>query len=149
VYGSFGAHTHERKNERVESVSRFRPRRFPYSSIIIDGHSGHVSLHAFHWLSRNKVPVFVMDYDGTIISILLPTPVKADLRAAQIQAPSNPSKKFTIAKALVQAKIARSLQVLEWLSERYDIEKERRVTMAEASKLSKASDVRHSKRSIE
>ena len=102
----------------------FRPRRFPYSNVVIDGHSGYISLQALHWLSRNKIPVFVMNFDGTLISsILPPMPVKADLRAAQIQAANDPKKKFTIARALVQAKIARSLQVLDWLGERYDIAK--------------------------
>jgi CRISPR-associated protein Cas1 len=82
-----------------------RPRRLPYDSIIIDGHSGYISLQAFHWLSRNKVPLFILNYDGTLISsILPPTPVKADLRAAQL-------KKRKIAYELVNAKIQRSKDV--------------------------------------
>jgi CRISPR-associated protein Cas1 len=117
--------TNGREDDRAESMQRFRPRRFPYTSIIIDGHSGYVSLQAFHWLSRNKVPVFILDYDGSMISsILPPTPVKADLRAAQLKASEDARKKFTIANAIVQAKIARSLQVLDWLAQRYDIEKQ-------------------------
>ena len=95
-----------------------------------------------HWLSRNKVPVFVMNFDGTMISsILPPMPVKADLRAAQIQAANDSKKKFTIARALVQAKIARSLQVLDWLGERYDIQREIRLTRLESSKLRRATTV--------
>ena len=65
-------------------------------------------------------------------------PVKADLRAAQIQTANDPRRKFTIARALVQAKIARSLQVLEWLAERYDIEKELRMVKHEAIALKRA-----------
>jgi CRISPR-associated protein Cas1 len=121
---------------------RFRPRRFPYSSIVIDGHSGYISLRALHWLSRNKVSVFVLNFDGTMISsILPPAPIKADLRVAQIEASKDSERKFVVAHALVNAKITRSLQVLDWLSQRYDIERERRVTMAEATKLGRASDV--------
>jgi CRISPR-associated protein Cas1 len=83
-----------------------------------------------------------MNFDGTLISsILPPMPVKADLRAAQILAAKNPNKKFDIARALVQAKTARSLQVLDWLGERYDIAREIRVTRFEASKLRNASTV--------
>lgn len=131
-----------REDDKVGSTFRFRPRRFPYSSIIIDGHSGYVSLQAFHWLSKHKVPVFIMNFDGTVIaSILPPMPVKADLRAAQFQAASDPRKKFTIARALVQAKITRSLQVLDWLGERYDIPRELRVTRLEATKLRRATTV--------
>jgi len=131
--------TDGREDDKLATTLRFKPRRFPYSSIVIDGHSGYISLRALHWLSRNKVPVFVMSFDGTLISsILPPMPVKADLRAAQIQAASDTKKKFTIARALVQAKIARSLQVLDWLGERYDIQKEIRLTRLESSKLSRA-----------
>jgi CRISPR-associated protein Cas1 len=131
-----------REDGRSGSTYRFRPRRFPYTSIIVDGHSGYVSLQAFHWLSKHKIPVFVMDFDGSVISsILPPIPVKADLRAAQFQAANDPKKKFTIAQALVKAKIARSLQVLDWLRQRYDIPREALVTRLEATRLSRASSV--------
>jgi CRISPR-associated protein Cas1 len=131
--------TNGRDDDRQYSVSAFGPRRFPYSSLVIDGHSGYISLQALHWLSRNKVPVFVMSYDGSVISsIIPPAPIKADLRAAQFQAANGSNKKFKIAKALVQAKIARSLQVLDWLGQRYDVERETKVTKGEASKLGNA-----------
>jgi CRISPR-associated protein Cas1 len=134
--------TNGREDNRAESMHRFRPRRFPYTSIIIDGHSGYVSLQAFHWLSRNRVPVFILDYDGSMISsILPPSPVKADLRAAQLKATEDAKKKFTIANAIVKAKVARSLQVLDWLAQRYDIEKQVRLTKHEALKLGKARSV--------
>jgi CRISPR-associated protein Cas1 len=134
--------TDGREDDKRESAYRFRPRRFPYSSIIIDGHSGYVSLQAFHWLSRNKIPVFILDYDGSMISsILPPSPVKADLRAAQIKASEDASKKFSIANAIVQAKVARSLQVLDWLAQRYDIERGVQLTKHEAFRLSKVRSV--------
>ncbi len=123
-------------------TSFYRPRKFPYSSIIIDGHSGYVTLQALHWLSRNKVPVFVMNFDGSMISsILPPMPVKADLRAAQLEASQNPEMKLKIARALVDAKIARSIQVLEWLAERYDISREVMLVKREATGLSHARTV--------
>ena len=101
-----------------------------------------ISLAALRWLSKHNIPVFFLDFDGAIISsILPPTPVKADLRAAQFQASNDSQKKLTIAKALVQAKIARSIQVLDWLAERYDIEQQVRMAKAEAEKLSKAATV--------
>jgi CRISPR-associated protein Cas1 len=118
----------------------FRPRQIPFDSIIIHGHSGYISLQAFHWLSRNDIPVFVMNYDGNIISSLLPpTTIKADLRSAQFQTANDQKKKLTIARSLVQAKFVRSLQVLDWLAERYDIEREVLRVRKEAMKLLKAS----------
>ncbi len=85
--------TNGRENDRPYETTAFRPRRFPYSSIVIDGHSGYITLQAFHWLSKHKVPVFILNFDGTVISsILPPMPVKADLRVAQIQAVSEPEE---------------------------------------------------------
>jgi CRISPR-associated protein Cas1 len=134
--------TNGREDKHAESTMRFHPRRFPYSSIIIDGHSGYVSLQAFHWLSKHKVPVFIMNFDGSLISsILPPIPIKADLRAAQFRACADPAKKFMIAKCIVQAKIARSLQVLDWLAQRYDIEREVRLVKKNALGLGNARTV--------
>jgi CRISPR-associated protein Cas1 len=65
-------------------------------------------------------------------------PVKADLRAAQIKASEDSETKLSIANAIVRAKIARSLQVLDWLAQRYDIEKQVRLTKGEAFRLGRA-----------
>jgi CRISPR-associated protein Cas1 len=128
-------------DKRPESYS-FRPRRIPYDSIIIDGHSGYISLQAFHWLSRNKVPVFILSFDGSLISsILPPMPVKADLRAAQFEACKDTQKKFRIAYEIVRAKIQRSRDVLKWLGVRYDIEKHCRRVDKEALAPSRARTV--------
>ena len=71
--------------KQEQSTYNHRPRRIPYDSIIVDGGSGYISLQAFHWLSRNNIPVYILNYDGSLItSILPPTPVKADVKVAQI-----------------------------------------------------------------
>jgi CRISPR/Cas system-associated endonuclease Cas1 len=50
-----------------------------------------------------------MNFDGSMISsILPPIPVKADLRASQLEASKNPGMRLKIAHALIDAKIARS-----------------------------------------
>jgi CRISPR-associated protein Cas1 len=69
-------------------------------------------------------------------------PIKADLRAAQLEASQNPHMTFKIAHALIEAKIARSIQVLEWLADRYDISKEVSLVKREAMNLSHARTVR-------
>jgi len=120
----------------------FRPRRIPHDSLIVDGHSGYISLQAFHWLSRNKVPVFILSFDGTLISsILPPMPVKADVRVAQFEACKDPAKKHRIAYEVVKVKIQRSRDVLKWLAERYDIEKHSRRLDKEALALPRAKTV--------
>jgi len=131
-----------RNADRAYLTSCFRPHRFPYSSIIIDGHSGYISLQALHWLSRNGVPIFVTNFDGSIISsIMPPMPIKADLRAAQLEASRDSRVSLKIARALVEAKIARSIQVLEWLGQRYDISRESSLTKREAVNLRRARTV--------
>jgi CRISPR-associated protein Cas1 len=118
---------------------RFKPRRCPYSSIVIDAHSGYVTLQALHWLSRNNVPVFVMNYDGSLISsILPPTVTQARLRRAQFEAANNDKTKFSVAKALIEAKIALSLALLEHFAQGCDIHREYGAARHEAEKLSKA-----------
>jgi CRISPR-associated protein Cas1 len=120
----------------------FPPRQIPHDAIVVEGHSGYVSMQALHWLARNNIPLFIMNYDGAIISQVLPSiPVKADLRIAQIDTSRDPEKKLKIAKALVQAKIVRSLQFLDWLAERYDITRETQITKHETIKFSKASTI--------
>jgi CRISPR-associated protein Cas1 len=120
----------------------FHPRRIPYDSIIIEGHSGYISFQALHWLSRNNIPVFIMNFDGSVLSsILPPIPVKADVRIAQIRTESDSEKTLKIAKALFQAKITRSLQILDWLAEAYDIKPELQATKREAMRVSEASTV--------
>jgi len=61
--------------------------------------------------------------------------------AAQIKASEDAKKKFSIANAIVHAKVARNLQVLDWLAQRYDIERGVQLTKHEAFRLGKASSV--------
>ena len=134
--------TDGRQDNHIGERYVFEPRKIEYDSIIIHGKTGHLSLTALRWLSKNNVPVFLMDFDGSIISsILPPIPIKADVRIAQIKTASDPKKSLTIAKALFQAKITRSLQILDWLAEAYDIEREVQAAKHEAMKLPKASTV--------
>jgi CRISPR-associated protein Cas1 len=134
--------TDGRQNNNIPARYLFLPRRIPYDSIILENSTGHISLAALRWLSAHHIPVFFLDFDGsTISSILPPTPIKADLRVAQIQASNNNNRKLTIAKAIVQGKIRNSLFVLEWLSGRYDIEKELEATRREAPSLNKVGSV--------
>jgi CRISPR-associated protein Cas1 len=134
--------TDGRRNNNIGERYLFLPRRMEYDSIILENCTGHVSLAALRWLSKHNIPIFFLDFDGSIISsILPPAPIKADMRVAQIQTANDLEKKFTIARALVQAKIARSLQVLDWLGQRYDIQREAQVTKREAARLAKAATV--------
>jgi CRISPR-associated protein Cas1 len=132
---------HDSGFNRKESTSRrYRPRELPYSSLVIDARSGYLSIGGLRRLAKEQVPIFLTEPDGSILySILPPAPLKPDVRIAQVQAANDSKRKFTIAHALVKAKIARSLQVLDWLAQRYDIEREVRTTKHETMKLPYAS----------
>jgi CRISPR-associated protein Cas1 len=134
--------TDGRQDNKEIKAYTFQPRQIPHDSIVVEGHSGYVSMQALHWLARNNVSLFIMNYDGAIISQVLPSiPIKADLRIAQIDASRDPQKKLTIAKALVQAKIARTIQILDWLAEQYDIAREAQIAKHEAMKFPEASTI--------
>lgn len=131
-----------KEDGKLGLTTRFRPRRFPYSSVVIDGHSGYVTLQAFHWLSRNNVPLFVMNYDGRLISSLMPPiPVRAELRKAQFDAQHDPVKALSIAKALVDAKVQGSLKVMEWMNQHGDTSREIRQIKKQLSQLPQAKTV--------
>jgi CRISPR-associated protein Cas1 len=131
-----------RKTNPNPERHQFLPRKAPFDSIVLENATGLISLAALRWLSANSIPVFFLDFDGsTISSILPPNPIKADLRVAQIQAANDIEKKFHIAHAFVKAKIARSLDVLDWLSDKYDIGREVQAAKGEAARLGEASTV--------
>jgi CRISPR-associated protein Cas1 len=98
----------------------FQPRRMPHDSVIIDGQTGSISLTAIKWLMRHGVPLFILDYNGTLLSSTLPRePVNGPLKIAQTQTYQDPSKRLNIAKKLIEAKSQRTVDVLEWLTPRY------------------------------
>jgi CRISPR-associated protein Cas1 len=126
-------------DERSDKAFRFKPRRCPYTSIVIDGHSGYVTLQALHWLSRNNVPLFLVHYDGSILSsILPPTITRARLRRAQFKAAENSKIRFRIAKEIVGAKVASSILLLELFGQRSDIVRETQQAKRQAEKLTAA-----------
>jgi len=111
-----GIHDPDVEAERLE----IQPRKARFDSVIIDGHSGNISLDAIKWLMRHGIPLFVLDYDGTLLSSTLPRePVNGPLKIAQIDAYRDRAKRFHIAKKLVEAKAQRTLDVMKWLAARY------------------------------
>jgi CRISPR-associated protein Cas1 len=131
-----------RKTNPTPVRYQFLPRRIEYDSIILENATGQISLAALRWLSKHNIPIFFLGFDGATISqVLPPAPIKADLRVSQIQAAHDTERKFEIARAIIKGKITRSLQVLDWLAERYDIQKEVRLAKHEAVRLDSARTV--------
>lgn len=111
-----GIHDPDIEPERFE----IHPRKARFDSVIIDGNSGNITLDAIKWLMRHNIPLFLLDYDGTLLSSTLPRePVNGPLKIAQIDAYRDPAKRFYVAKKLVEAKAQRTLNVMRWLDARY------------------------------
>ena len=114
----------------------------PYDSIIVEGHSGMITFEAINWLMHHNTPVFMLDYDGSLISAIMPPqPIRGDLRRAQVEAHLDPKKRVTIARSFIEAKLERSDQVLNWLGESHDIERDIRSFREEAHGLGHAKTV--------
>src|SRR5208282_756193 len=97
-----------------------QPRNAHFDSVIVDGHCGNVSLDALKWLARHGIPFYVLDFNGTLLSSMLPRePVNGPLKIAQIAAYNDPVKRFHVATQLITAKAQRTIDVLNWLGSRY------------------------------
>jgi CRISPR-associated protein Cas1 len=111
-----GIHDPDIEPDRYE----VQPRNARFDSLIIDGHSGNITLDAIKWLMRHDIPLFILDYNGTLLSSTLPRePVNGPLKVSQIDAYKDEAKRFYIAKKLVEAKAQRTLDVNKWLAARY------------------------------
>lgn len=97
-----------------QATYELEPRRMPYDSVFVDGRTGTISLTAMKWLMRHETPLFILDYNGTLLSSTLPRePVNGPLKIAQIDAYKDEAKRFYVAKKLVDAKAQRSLDVMK------------------------------------
>jgi len=134
--------TDEHGEIRESKAFRFRPRRIPFDSIVVLGNSGYVSFEAIRFCSVHDLPIFLMGYDGSLTSsILPPQPIRADVRRAQLEAYLNDEKRVEIAREFVSAKLERSAQILNWLREKFDVEKEFRCFSKERLGLVRAKTV--------
>jgi len=110
------------------SIHEIKPRHVPFDSIIIDSQTGQISISAIKWLMRHGVPLFILDYNGTLLSSVIPKePITGNLKKAQFEAYQDAQRRFHIAEKLVGAKIERTSNMIEWFETRYEIdEKDKR-----------------------
>jgi len=127
---------------REPKLLKFRPRQLPYDSIIVEAASGMITFAAVRWLMHHNVPVFMLDYDGSLFSAIMPPqPIRGDLRRAQVEAHLDSRKRLAIARSFIEAKLERSGQVLDWIRESCDIETEMRLFRKETCSLGDANTV--------
>src|SRR5208282_3295584 len=106
--------------DSAQITYEIQPRNSPYDSVVIDCQTGSISLSGLKWLMRHGVPLFILDYDGTLLASTLPRdPINGPLKVAQIEAYKNLDKRLYISKQLILAKTERTVDVLQWLGSRY------------------------------
>jgi CRISPR-associated protein Cas1 len=60
-----------------------KPKGDDYDGIVIYGHSGNVSLEAMRWLSKQNIPLTVLNWDGRmLVNILIPEMKQGVIRMA-------------------------------------------------------------------
>jgi len=103
-----------------------------------------VTFEALRWLTHHNLSVSMLDYDGSLISTIMPPqPIRGDLRKAQVEAYLDMKRRLVIARTFIEAKLERSGQILDWLKESHDVDKEIRRFKKEANNLTETKTVDH------
>jgi CRISP-associated protein Cas1 len=119
----------------------FSPKQIDIDSVVIYGASGNISIEAIRWLIKHRIQVVILNWDGKLLtSMLPPESVQIKTKFAQYRAFDNPKKRLELAQKFIEAKIAGTQEVLEYLNQRYpDIDTELPV---QVDQLDKARDIR-------
>ncbi|MGA9334022.1 MAG: CRISPR-associated endonuclease Cas1 [Rudaea sp.] len=86
--------------------------KLPSRIVVVDG-SGSISFDVLDWLSAQKVPLIRINWRGEIQSVLGGTTYSADPIKVDIQREAQRTRAASIAKALIGAKIANSIETLK------------------------------------
>jgi CRISP-associated protein Cas1 len=98
----------------------FSPQRIDVDNIVISGQNGNISVDAIRWLVKHGVQVTVLNWDGKILTTMLPPEsVQVKTKFAQYRAFEDPKQRLTIAKKIIEGKFVRTQLVLDYLNQRY------------------------------
>lgn len=101
----------------------FYPHKIPYDMIIVDCQHGYISIEAINWLIKHDISVAILAWNGTLLTSMLPVETKnGKLRISQFRAYDNEQHRMKIARAIIESKIALSLNNLSELSRFYNID---------------------------
>jgi CRISPR-associated protein Cas1 len=104
--------------EKEPEQMTFKPKFIDYDQIILYGHTGNLTLSAIKWVMKHKIPIHVLDYDGTSLTTMNPPQSKiGSVRLAQYEAYKE--NRIEIAKKFIETKIIRTKDMFEWLLSRY------------------------------
>lgn len=113
-------HVLEVSNPIEARTETFVARQLPFDSVVVEGNSGTISFEAARFLAVHDIPVTFLRWDGSVLSTLLPPgPVAGELKLAQFTSHNDPRKRAEIARAIVEVKLAKSVELLRFLSRFY------------------------------
>ena len=101
-------------------IYEFNPRNLDFENVVITNPDGNISLSALYWLSRNNIPVLILNYDGELTSIIQPPQSNAKSRLKQYDAYLN--DRVEIGRQFIMGKIKHTEDFLNFLKTRYDID---------------------------
>ena len=95
---------------------------WPYDSVIVFNNNGLITMRAIDWLVAHGTTVTMLNWRGDIIANILPEPpISNKLRIAQYKSYLNEKQRKYIAGVIVSTKIIRSRELLQSLSQYFDI----------------------------
>lgn len=101
----------------------FSPKRIDVNNVIIYGRSGGISIEAIKWLIKHNVQVTILDWNGKLLTTMLPPEgVQVKTKFSQYASYNDPEIKLELAKKFIFAKIKRTQSVLDYLKQRYELE---------------------------
>ena len=98
----------------------FAAHQLPFDSVVVEGNSGSISFEAARFLAVHDIPVVFLRWDGSVLSSLLPRgPVAGELKLAQFASHNDPRERVEIARAILEVKLTKSVELLRFLSRFY------------------------------
>ncbi len=98
----------------------FAAHQLPFDSVVVEGNSGTISFEAARFLAIHDIPVTFLRWDGSVLSTLLPRgPVAGELKLAQFAAHNDTKRRVEIARAVLNVKLSKSVELLRFLSRFY------------------------------
>lgn len=99
-----------------KQVSTLTANQKKINSVLIYGHAGYISLEALKWLSQENIQLNIFNWDGSLLSSMNTEKDRNGKRKiAQYKTYLDENKRFSIAQALINAKLSNSIKLLEFL----------------------------------
>ena len=112
------AKLHIRNGDNTETI--YPARRIGIDHIIVYGRDGAITFDAIRWLMKHYVQVSYLDWNGTLLTTMLPTKnIKVDTKFEQYKLFEDRPKRVNIAKLFLIGKFQKTQLVLDYLKERY------------------------------